>query len=87
MKISETFNTPSVRILLYVYEEGDVRYSELAKLISSRGTLSSSLKELDEEGLLERKVETTKPIKAYYMVTPLGKKAAESLKNIKSLLS
>ena len=40
---------------------GEVRYADLTKLIDSRGTPSLNLKELTEEGLVQRRVVTTKP--------------------------
>ena len=86
MKISVLIQTPSVRILLFLYKKGEVRYTELAKLIASRGTLSLSLKELDEEGLIQRRVVTTKPIQAHYSLTDKGKEIAAHLGKIKKTL-
>lgn len=87
MKISDVLKIPSIRVLLYVYDKQDVRYTDLAKLIKSRGTLASLLKELESEGLMERKVITAKPIETHYTLTSLGKKVAQNLKNISSLFS
>lgn len=52
-----------------INEHGEVRYTDLAKLIASRGTLSLNIKELEEENLIKRKIVTTKPIQAYYSLT------------------
>ena len=86
MKISVLLQTPSVRLLLFLYKKGEVRYTELAKLIASRGTLSLSLKELDEEGLIQRRVVTTKPIQTYYSLTDKGKGIATHFDKIKKAL-
>ena len=86
MKISALLGTPSVKILLFLYKKGEVRYTELAKLIAGRGTLSLSLKELDEEGLIQRRVVTTKPIQTYYSLTDKGKEIATHFERIKKAL-
>ena len=59
-----------------------MRYSDLTKLIASRGTLSLNLKELDEEGLIQRRVVTTKPIQAYYSLTDKGMEIAAHFEKI-----
>jgi DNA-binding HxlR family transcriptional regulator len=62
VKISTLLQTPSVKILLFLHEKGEVRYADLTRLITSRGTLSLNIKELEEEGLIYRRIVTTKPI-------------------------
>lgn len=86
MKISSILQTPSIRILLFLYEKGEVRYTDLTNLISSRGTLSLNLKELDEEGLIHRRVVTTKPIQAHYSLTDKGREIAVHFSKIKKKL-
>ena len=86
MKISKLLETPSVRILLFLHEEGEVRYADLTKLIASRGTLSLNVKELEEEGLIQRRVVTTKPIQAHYSLTDKGREIADFLDKIKKIL-
>ena len=83
MKISSLLETPSVRILLFLHEKGEVRYTDLTKLIASRGTLSINVKELEEEGLIQRRVVTTKPIQAYYSLTDKGREIATHFGKIK----
>jgi DNA-binding HxlR family transcriptional regulator len=78
--------TPSIEILLFLHSKGDVRYTDLARLIASRGTLSLSLKELDEEGLIQRRIVTTKPIQAHYSLTDKGKEVANHIETIKNTL-
>jgi|GEM_PF-699034 DNA-binding HxlR family transcriptional regulator len=82
MRFSALLETASVKILLYLYENGEVRYKDLAKLIDSRGTLSLNITELQEELLIQRSILTTKPIQAYYSLTEKGKEIALPLRKI-----
>jgi DNA-binding HxlR family transcriptional regulator len=86
VKISSLLETPSIRILLFLHEKGEVRYADLTKLIASRGTLSLNLKELEEEGLIQRRVMTTKPIQAHYSLTEKGREIAVLLDNTKKIV-
>lgn len=86
MKISALLETPSVRILLFLHEEGEVRYADLTKLIASRGTLSLNIKELEGEGLIQRRIVTAKPIQAHYSLTDKGRKTATHFDKIKKTL-
>ena len=72
-------------ILLYLFEKEETRYSELTKLIKSRGTLSLNLKELDEEGLIKRRIVDSKPIQAYYSLSKKGREIAKRFNEIKEL--
>lgn len=76
---------PSVKILLLLHEKGEVRYTEFTKIISSRGTLSLNLKDL-EEGLVKRKIVTTKPIQSYYSLTEKGRKVTELLARLSEVI-
>jgi len=78
--------TPSVRILLFLHERGEVRYADLTKLIVSRGTLSLNIRELETEGLIGRRVVTTKPIQAHYSLTDKGKEISSLLSTIKNTI-
>lgn len=86
VKISSLLQTPSVRILLFLLERGEVRYTDLTKLMTSRGTLSLNLKELSEEGLIQRRIVTTKPIQAHYSLTEKGKQIAIHLDRIQKIV-
>jgi len=86
VKISSLLQTPSVRILLFLLERSEVRYADLAKLMTSRGTLSLNLKELSEEGLMQRRIVTTKPIQAHYSLTEKGKQIAIHLDRIQKIV-
>jgi len=86
VKISSLLQTPSVKILLFLLERGEVRYADLTKLMTSRGTLSLNLKELSEEGLIQRRIVTTKPIQAHYSLTEKGKQIAIHLDRIQKIV-
>jgi len=87
VKISAILRMPSVKILLFMLEKGEVRYTDLADLFTSRGTLSLNLKDLEEEKLMQRRVVTSKPIQAYYSLTDRGKEIAKRLSEMKKALS
>lgn len=82
MKIKSILELPTSKLLLCLGEKGEVRYSELSKLIASRGTLSLSLKETEEEGLTSRRVVLSKPVASYYSLTAKGKKIASLLREM-----
>jgi DNA-binding HxlR family transcriptional regulator len=75
-----------MKVILYLYERDEVRYSELAKLIASRGTLGLVLREMEEEGIIQRRVVTSRPIQTYYSLTQKGKEVARKIKEIENLL-
>ncbi len=63
-------------VILYHLLEGTLRYNELRRKMSNvtERTLSLQLKTLVEDGIVKRKVFTTKPpLKVEYSLTPLGK--------------
>lgn len=86
VKISRVLEIPSVKILLFIYGKKEVRYTDLTRLIASRGTLSANLKELEREELVKRRVVTTKPIQTYYSLTEKGQEVAKRLSEIKDAL-
>ena len=86
MKVSNILQQPTLKVITFLNEKGEARYAELANYISSRGTLSLVLKELDQEALIQRRVVISKPIQAYYSLTDKGKEIAAKLKEIKESL-
>ena len=86
MKISAILGVPSVKILLFMLEKGEIRYTDLADLFTSRGTLSLSLSDLEEEKLIQRRIVASKPIQAYYSLTQKGKEIAKLMNEMKRLL-
>lgn len=87
MKISAVLKLATVQLLLFINAKNEVRYAELSKLIQSRGTLTLSLKELDEEGLISRRVVSSKPIQTYYSLTKKGSRVALLLIQTKETVS
>ena len=86
MKISSMLQAPAIKILLFLYETGEARYTELADLITSRGTLSVNLKELEEETLIQRRVVASRPIESYYSLSEKGHEVAKRFDEIKRLM-
>ena len=86
VKISTLLETPSVRILLFLHKQGEVRYADLTKLIASRGTLSLNIRELEDEGLIQRRVVTSKPIQAHYSLTNRGREVATHFNRIEKTM-
>jgi len=87
VKISKISQIPSVKILLLIYAKGELRYTDLTKLIASRGTLSLNLKALEKEELVKRRVVTTKPIQTYYSLSEKGQHIAKRLSEIKEIFT
>ncbi|PCI00244.1 MAG: transcriptional regulator [Flavobacteriaceae bacterium] len=72
-------------VILYHLIEGKLRYNELRKIMPTvtERTLSLQLKKLEEDGIVHRKVYTTKaPLKVDYKLTPLGESLVPLLKSI-----
>ncbi|WP_298274959.1 zinc ribbon domain-containing protein [Ferroplasma sp.] len=74
------------KILLFLLEKGEIKKTDLLEIMSSSDSLSRSLQDLINTGLIEsetiiqgRKVILTK-------LTPLGRKVAEQLKKANDIL-
>lgn len=65
----------SLLTLLVIEDEGTVRFNELCRLIPDISTrvLSGTLKTLEADGLVNRKVYAQVPPKVEYMLTETGK--------------
>lgn len=85
MKIEDIIKKPAIRIILFLYQEGEVRYRDLTDLIYSRGTLSTNMNSLEEEELIQRRVETSKPPKSFYSLTNKGEQVARYLYKVKQI--
>ena len=86
MKVKQMLDLVSIKILIYLSEKGELRHRDLSKLTNSRGTLALSLKDLEEEGLVQRKVVNTKPLQTFYSLTEKGIAVGKELHNIKELI-
>ncbi|MBL4674883.1 MAG: winged helix-turn-helix transcriptional regulator [Mucilaginibacter sp.] len=73
-------------VILHYLRNGKLRYSELRKLMPlvTERTLSLQLKQLEDDGLVKRKVYTSKPpLKVEYALTSFG----ETLKPLLEIVS
>jgi DNA-binding HxlR family transcriptional regulator len=70
-------------LVLLLLLEGTRRFSELARTIDgvSEKMLAQSLKALEADGFVDRKVYPTVPPKVEYSLTPLGRNAALHLRS------
>ncbi|OLL17267.1 transcriptional regulator [Rhodococcus sp. M8] len=68
--------------------EGPHRFGELRRHVDgvSERMLSQTLQQLERDGLVHRRVETTIPPKVEYSLTPLGAQVAEHLRALIGLL-
>ncbi|MEL6306022.1 MAG: winged helix-turn-helix transcriptional regulator [Bacteroidota bacterium] len=72
-------------VILFHLLNGPLRYSELKRKMQSvtERTLSLQLKSLEEDGVIQRKVYTTKPpLKVEYALTDFGKTLSPLLQSI-----
>lgn len=88
MKMKAIFEIAIIKVLLYLFETDNTRYSELLdEVIQSRSTLALSLRDLQDDQLIERRVIATRPVQTRYTLTSSGKDVAEHLSTIKKLIS
>ncbi|SHI48820.1 transcriptional regulator, HxlR family [Mesonia phycicola] len=72
-------------VILFHLIDGPLRYNELRKEMPTvtERTLSLQLKTLEEDGVIKRKVYTTKPpLKVEYSLTEFGKTLIPTIKSI-----
>ncbi|QXJ35520.1 Transcriptional regulator, HxlR family [Saccharolobus shibatae] len=79
--------TYSILVLLDKY--GKLRFNELQRKIFglTQRSLSIRLKELEKAKLVKRVVETTEPVKVYYMITTEGKAVKNAIQILISLVN
>ncbi|MBQ9254727.1 MAG: helix-turn-helix transcriptional regulator [Bacteroidales bacterium] len=67
-------NKWAILVLLVIYEEKNIRFSQLQEKIPdiSKNILSSTLKTLYADDLISRKVYNEMPLKVEYSLTPRG---------------
>ena len=75
-------------LVLVLLKESCYRFSELAYLIGgvSEKMLAQTLRALEEDGFVLRKVHPTKPPKVEYSLTTLGKEVAERMQALTSYI-
>jgi len=81
------FQITDIRILMYLNENHEVRYSELLRnVVTTRGVLSTSLQDLRKRRLIDRAVATTTPIQSKYRLTDKGTRLVQLLASIQKLV-
>lgn len=73
-----------ILILYQIYENAVVRFNELGRMIQnvSNKTLTNQLRELENDGLISRKIYATVPLKVEYRLTPKGESVIPLLDHI-----
>ena len=74
------------KILLFLLERGEIKKTDLLEIMSSSDSLSRSLQDLINAGLIESKTEILGRKVILTKLTPLGKKVAEQLKKADDIL-
>ena len=72
-------------LIMHYLEEGPVRFNELQRLMPkmTHATLSNQLKQLMEEGLVQRNVLSDMPPVVEYSLTDIGRKFKPVLESIR----
>jgi DNA-binding HxlR family transcriptional regulator len=75
-----------VTLVLTALSDGPQRYSELARAIAgvSQKMLTQTLRALERDGLVERSVTLSVPVRVDYALTPLGRSVLPVVAAIKS---
>ena len=72
--------------ILWHLKDGPVRFNELARQLggASKKMIDQRLKEMESQGMVERKVLSSRPIAVTYEVTAFGRSALGVLEKLKS---
>ncbi len=67
--------------ILWHLKDGPVRFNDLARMIggASKKMIAERLRQLEEQGLVERRVLDSSPVAVEYAITPLGETALDFL--------
>ena len=74
------------KILLFLLERGEIKKTELLEIISSSDSLSKSLQDLINAGLIESETKVMGRKVILTKLTPLGKKVAAQLKKANNVI-
>ena len=86
MNWKEFFQISDIKILLYLNDKQEARYSELLKnAVTTRSVLSTSLQDLRKRKLVDRIVESKDTIQSRYKLTDKGTKLVQQLISIQKL--
>lgn len=87
MDWKEFFQISDIKILLYLNDKQEARYSELLKnVVTTRSVLSTALQDLRKRKLVDRIVESKDTIQSRYRLTDKGIKLVQLLINIQKLI-
>ena len=67
--------------ILWHLKDGPVRFNDLARMIAgaSKKMIAERLRQLEQRGLVQRRVMETSPVAVEYAITPLGDTALDFL--------
>ena len=74
------------KILLFLLERGEIKKTDLLEIMSSSDSLSKSLQDLINAGLIESETKVMGRKVILTKLTPLGKKVAEQLKKANEVI-
>ena len=74
------------KILLFLLEKGEIKKTELLEIMSSSDSLSKSLQDLINAGLIESETKVMGRKVILTKLTPLGKKVAAQLKKANNVI-
>lgn len=71
--------------ILWQLKDGPLRFNELTRRLdgASKKVITDRLREMEELGLIKRKVESTKPIAVSYSITRFGRSAMGILEKLR----
>ena len=71
--------------ILWHLKDGPVRFNDLARQLggASKKMVNQRLKEMEQTGLLERQVLSTRPIAVAYVITDFGRSALDVLDQLR----
>ncbi|MFP4038319.1 MAG: winged helix-turn-helix transcriptional regulator [Candidatus Nanohaloarchaea archaeon] len=73
-------------IAYHIYDNDELRFSEIKEAVGgiTNKTLSNNLDRMQEQGMVERKVENQKPVKITYELTDFGERLIPLVKEMVS---
>nr|WP_095504517.1 helix-turn-helix domain-containing protein [Paraferrimonas sedimenticola] len=71
--------------ILWHLKDEPVRFNDLARMLggASKKMVNQRLKEMEEQGLIEREVLSDRPIAVAYSITPFGRSSLNILEQLK----